>query len=315
MTEREHLENLATNAEHTGVPPEVHAAAVDAALQAYAQAHRAIPVFNRAQLAAREAAVALGEKRYADAVMWLNGLKQHLDQGPEHWAEYARAFDPELAAHSGMSPADIAKFSAPAEAPRFSRAPEGKGGGKPQPKVRIDSIAGGEFDWRRGETLGRTEPGFYLTGVRHIAERMPDSVGIDQFLANLKSWGVKKEELEEVWEPLVESRRKQGDKSISRSLAFNWGEDMLNAVADPHALGNPEHGSYTGPGTNYRVTLEMGRPDREPYRTHFGTRDIAHLRTKDVVDAQGRPLLYIEETQSDLHQAAANITNRLGFAT
>jgi hypothetical protein len=55
--------------------------ALDAALAVYAAEHRKLRVYNQAQFAAREAAVALGEQRFADAVTMLEYLEALVKDG------------------------------------------------------------------------------------------------------------------------------------------------------------------------------------------------------------------------------------------
>jgi hypothetical protein len=61
-------EGLAQQAKLHALDPKVIRDNVVAALKQYADAHRAIPVYNRAQWLAREAAVAVGESRIPDAI-------------------------------------------------------------------------------------------------------------------------------------------------------------------------------------------------------------------------------------------------------
>ena len=55
--------------------------ALDTALAVYADEHRKLRVYNQAQFAAREAAVALGEQRWADAVTMLEYLEGLVKDG------------------------------------------------------------------------------------------------------------------------------------------------------------------------------------------------------------------------------------------
>jgi hypothetical protein len=57
--------------------------------QKYANEHKKLEVYNEAQENARDAAIALGEWRFKDAINHLENLKKHLDKGEEHWAKYA----------------------------------------------------------------------------------------------------------------------------------------------------------------------------------------------------------------------------------
>ena len=60
------------------------------ALQKYADAHRKLPVYNEAQRHARDAAVAVGESRYGDAINHLKELQKHLGNRDE-WVKFAHA--------------------------------------------------------------------------------------------------------------------------------------------------------------------------------------------------------------------------------
>jgi hypothetical protein len=65
--EREHLENLAANARARGVTVSEVKAGVDASLLEYADAHRALEIYNDPQRWARDAAVAVGEQNWVKA--------------------------------------------------------------------------------------------------------------------------------------------------------------------------------------------------------------------------------------------------------
>ena len=85
---REHDENMRSNAQFRGVPLQEHLARADAALEAYARAHEALPVYNRAQRLARGASVALGRKDFSAAEGALVALK-HMAETPEKWVAHA----------------------------------------------------------------------------------------------------------------------------------------------------------------------------------------------------------------------------------
>lgn len=57
--------------------------------KAYAQAHAALPTFNQVQKIAQQAAVAVGEFRFAQVRSLLRQLQSHLSQGRSHWEELA----------------------------------------------------------------------------------------------------------------------------------------------------------------------------------------------------------------------------------
>jgi hypothetical protein len=80
---REFEENLVSNAKFLGKPLEQHKADVDAALKAYANAHAELKTYNPIQTAARDAAVALGNKEFekaADLLENMLGMMQDQDQ-------------------------------------------------------------------------------------------------------------------------------------------------------------------------------------------------------------------------------------------
>lgn len=74
--EREFRENLISNARYSNVPLSELTANVDHALSQYADAHRQLPVYNDVQRLARDAAVAVGEKRFRDASSLLHQLDE-----------------------------------------------------------------------------------------------------------------------------------------------------------------------------------------------------------------------------------------------
>ena len=68
---REHEENLRSNAEYLNIPLEEHTAKVNAALDAYADAHAALKTYNPLQTLARDTAVALGRREFEKAATLL----------------------------------------------------------------------------------------------------------------------------------------------------------------------------------------------------------------------------------------------------
>lgn len=73
--EREMSENIKNNAEYgKKYTPGEYASRVNAALDRYAAAHRALPAYNIVQKLARNAAVAVGERRFRDASSLLHRL-------------------------------------------------------------------------------------------------------------------------------------------------------------------------------------------------------------------------------------------------
>lgn len=78
---REWWENVDNNARSTATPRYEYWARAKNALQRYADEHRKLRVYNQAQFAAREAAVALGELRFVDAVTMLEYLEALTQDG------------------------------------------------------------------------------------------------------------------------------------------------------------------------------------------------------------------------------------------
>lgn len=91
--DREYRENMRGNAASRGLSLEDHMAQVHAALKRYADAHAKLPVYNRAQKLARDAAVALGREDFSKATACLLDLQEML-KTPETWDAEASQFDP-----------------------------------------------------------------------------------------------------------------------------------------------------------------------------------------------------------------------------
>lgn len=83
--EREFRENTVNNAQARNMSPKLLAQQISAALREYAEAHAKLPVYNRAQWLAREAAIALGLEQFDKARACLQSL---LDIAPTE-AEFA----------------------------------------------------------------------------------------------------------------------------------------------------------------------------------------------------------------------------------
>jgi hypothetical protein len=73
--EREHNENIRSNAQFRGIPESQHRAAVEGASQSYAAEHKKVPVYNYPSEVARDAAVSLGEGRFDDTRKHLRNLQ------------------------------------------------------------------------------------------------------------------------------------------------------------------------------------------------------------------------------------------------
>jgi len=85
---REAEENIQSNARYKGENADERRRKVDAALKNYADEHRKLPVFNDAQRVAQAIAVAIGERRWEDAISGLRVLKSHLGSAAD-WKAYA----------------------------------------------------------------------------------------------------------------------------------------------------------------------------------------------------------------------------------
>jgi hypothetical protein len=84
-------------------------------------------------------------------------------------------------------------------------------------------------------------------------------------------------------------------------------KDKAEVNAINHPSGKTKWSSHTIPGgKNYReilIQLPENHGDKFTYRTHFNESNIlAHVRTTDRTDTQGRKVLYLEEVQSDWNQ-------------
>ncbi len=89
---REFEENIINNAKFRGMDPKVFQEKLFSLMQEYADAHKKLPVYNNVQKMARDAAVAVGERRFYAAEGWLDQLKKVLDQGEEVWEKEASKF-------------------------------------------------------------------------------------------------------------------------------------------------------------------------------------------------------------------------------
>jgi len=67
---------------------------VSKSLQKYADEHKKVPVYNDMQLAGREAAIAMGEGRYDDALENIYIIKKAIDEG--NYSERSLEFDPKI---------------------------------------------------------------------------------------------------------------------------------------------------------------------------------------------------------------------------
>ena len=114
--EKEHRDNIRSNADYDGISEKELQDASTKALQKYADAHKKLKVYNEPQKWARDAAVALGEQRFGDAEKLLSKLENLIKTDPnstlwdlpsgsemsESYREAAGKFDPEYKAAGGF---------------------------------------------------------------------------------------------------------------------------------------------------------------------------------------------------------------------
>lgn len=89
--DKEHGENLAVNARLDGVDLDQFRATADSLLTKYADAHAALPVYNRAQWLARESAIQLGRQNTWNAVDAMRELRGMADDAAE-WNRHATTY-------------------------------------------------------------------------------------------------------------------------------------------------------------------------------------------------------------------------------
>lgn len=91
--EREYAEQMASNAKHYGVDLKEYKRRADEALREYAEAHSKLPVYNRAQWLARQAAIDLGRQDFRSARLVLAQLEDMLVD-EETWWRHATEDNP-----------------------------------------------------------------------------------------------------------------------------------------------------------------------------------------------------------------------------
>jgi len=89
--DQEHQENIVNNSRYRKVDPNEYKAKLDSLLKKYRDAHAELPVFNEAQWNARQAAIALGNQNWGEAVKCLKKLDAHLGDS-ESWVAYAHEY-------------------------------------------------------------------------------------------------------------------------------------------------------------------------------------------------------------------------------
>lgn len=93
--EREMEENIRNNAKARGADPERLRAQISDMLEKYATAHSKLPVYNRPQFLARQAAVAVGLQQFPSAARYLERLLG-LAENDSRWMREATAFERDL---------------------------------------------------------------------------------------------------------------------------------------------------------------------------------------------------------------------------
>ena len=77
-------QNAVNNAKSRGVSVDIHNQAVRTELKTYAEEHKKVPVYNKIQWLARQAAISLGEEKFDDAALFLKGIKRIDEEGKFH---------------------------------------------------------------------------------------------------------------------------------------------------------------------------------------------------------------------------------------
>lgn len=85
--------NFKNNAEFKGISVDEYINKLKQYLEKYVAAHKALPTYNKAQKYANNAAIAIGEIKPQEALMWVYKLKDML-KSPEEWIKYAREYAP-----------------------------------------------------------------------------------------------------------------------------------------------------------------------------------------------------------------------------
>ncbi|HKJ88221.1 MAG TPA: JAB domain-containing protein, partial [Gammaproteobacteria bacterium] len=196
------------------------------------------------------------------------------------------------------------------------------------PRDDLTSMAvQGNLPQLSGPYLANQAPGFYYQMEREIARNLPDQGENGQMLQTIQSWAkkgrFKQEELD--WSGLQEWLQERADMAKTGAFGVTSRvskEDILDFLRRSHVTVEENLREEGGVGPNDTVYDEYTMPGGENYREltlvlphdpgdatfqppHFrGEQNIlAHVRFNDRVDADGNPMLFIEEVQSDWHQA------------
>ena len=181
-------------------------------------------------------------------------------------------------------------------------------------------------DTQAGRYAAPEGEAFYAP-LHRFADALPDKVGVQELAGRLKSAGIKDEEVHySGLGDFLSTAAEKGTKSISREELLSWldqgylrieenvrHEPAVAGSGDSNAVNSDQtkFGGYTLPGgaeADYQeITIRLPA-DRygnlHEHTGHFPDPNIlAHARiTTRMVD--GEPSLFIEEIQSDWHQAA-----------
>ena len=118
--EREYAENVLHNAESRGIPPQQLQNKLDKLLEKYAEEHAKLPVYNRAQFAARKFSVLLGKQKWKQAVQ-CGKILLSMANNKTGWIETAGNIDPKYVTRS--NPVKLPTFI---PLPGFRSRPSGK---------------------------------------------------------------------------------------------------------------------------------------------------------------------------------------------
>jgi hypothetical protein len=86
--ENEFEKNIRNNAIHYNIPEDEYRSKIYSALEKYAEEHEKLKTYNKAQEAAKQAAVNLGRRKYNKVIENLQELNSHLSNS-EEWVRYA----------------------------------------------------------------------------------------------------------------------------------------------------------------------------------------------------------------------------------
>ena len=203
-------------AKKKGIDPKQHKKDVYAALNKYADAHRALPAFNEAHRISRGAAIALGELRFDDALNNLKILDEHLGSR-EEWVKYAHEglaeeapkgqpfkldteeapvaeepLKPEMAGEQDeLFPGERAKYRAPEKGPP---APPPEGGLFGEGGEGVESF-NPEFDFRKKPQapIDTDKPMKRSDIIKFIAEKFDIPIRVGRFRQALGIFKVKAE--------------------------------------------------------------------------------------------------------------------------